>query len=216
MIKNIGIFLLFVLICSCSKRKSILDQRILNEIVTETLKYLVLNDCFEYRSFNTDSLENIISVSKDLVLEISKKDSLNDLYISKFIKDPNANLTKFDTINIKSWDNKKILMSSWSNIVIGWDFQKKLSQKLNGEKLNSTICSYVFSKPYIVELNGGNQILIKVMRYLDAPIEFCYFLIETNKNFDIANIECYKEKKNDIPEPPSEILKNNIQIIPKM
>ncbi len=93
-------------------------------------------------------------------------------------------------------------MSDWTNVAMGLDFQYELSKKISGKAEINSICSYVFSRPYVIELTNERQILFKIMRYYDNPIEYCYALVKTNKDFEISSIQCYRQKKQFIPLPP--------------
>jgi hypothetical protein len=188
---------------ACSVHNASSDQTKINRLTFEALYYIVSNKCLKHDTFGDKSIQNIISVSKDFVLKVSHQDSAENLDLSKFLNKELMLTSKIDTFHLDNWSNKNVIMSDWSDIIVGSDFQYVLSKKIDGSQKYRSICSYVFSKPYIIELSNENQILYKVMSYYDAPIEYCYVLIKSNKDFKIKSIQCHKEKIKIIPKPPA-------------
>jgi hypothetical protein len=188
---------------SCSDVNSKINQNVINGITSKTLIHLIHNKCFDYDSFGGDSIQNVISISKNFVLKISDKESIENLDSKIFLKSKIHVFKLNDTFHISNLIDKKVVMSNWSDIALGYDFQYILEKKVNVPNFSGSVCSYVFSLPNIIETPDGHQILFKVMRYFDHPVEYCYVLLKTNKKFEINSMQCYKEKKQIIPKPPA-------------
>lgn len=67
----------------------------------------------------------------------------------------------------------------------------------------------------MVNVKDGHEILFKVMRFFENPVEFQYVLVLTDKFFNIKKIECLENGKQIfMPMPPWEYYDNQEQIYP--
>lgn len=209
------VFFLLTLSYSCLNQNKNISQTKINHLTSEVLRFTIENKCFNYSSFAYDSIQNVISVSNNFILNISESDSIVNLDLKNFLKNSDSTFIKSDTFKINNWGNKQVIMSDFNEINSGWDFQYILAKKINGTSKIKDIRSFIFSKPYMVNVKDGHEILFKVMRFFENPVEFQYVLVLTDKFFNIKKIECLENGKQIfMPMPPWEYYDNQEQIYP--
>lgn len=115
---------------SCLNQNKNISQTKINHLTSEVLRFTIENKCFNYSSFAYDSIQNVISVSNNFILNISEGDSIVNLDLKNFLKNSDSTFIKSDTFKINNWGNKQVIMSDFNEINSGWDFQYILAKKL--------------------------------------------------------------------------------------